>query len=219
VLFDIDGTLLDSNYAHVLAWQRALTACGAAVPAAAVHRCIGMSSDLLLRELVGPEAADDIEERAQELHGRRFAELASELRPLPGARELLAQLAARGVQPVLATSAGPAELPLLLRALAVDELGLLVVAGSDVTCAKPAPDVFQVAMSRAGVDPGHCIAVGDTQWDVTAAARAGIGCIGVLTGGRCAAELSAAGAVQVYPGTAEILNELNTAGRLHPLLI
>jgi HAD superfamily hydrolase (TIGR01509 family) len=209
VLFDIDGTLLDSNYLHALAWQRAFTECGHNVPTAWIHRHIGQGSDLLLQELL-PDVDEAGRAAAEEAHGRHFEVLKPELRAFDGAVELLAAVAQRGPRVVLASSASSAELPALIAALGGTEHVDVITSSEDVTDAKPDPEIFRVAMARAGVDAGHAIAVGDTVWDVAAARRAGLGCVGVLTGGISRAELDEAGAVAVYRDAADMLAGLDS---------
>ncbi|HEY3603052.1 MAG TPA: HAD family hydrolase [Sporichthyaceae bacterium] len=209
VLFDIDGTLLDSNYLHALAWRRAFVECGHNVPTAWIHRHIGQGSDLLLRELL-PGVDEAARAAAAAAHGRHFEVLKPELRAFDGAVELLAAVSQRGPRVVLASSASAGELPALLEALGGAEHVDVVTSSEDVTEAKPDPEIFRVAMARAGVDAGHAIAVGDTVWDIEAARRAGIGCVGVLTGGISRAELDEAGAVAVYRDTAELLAGLDS---------
>jgi len=209
VLFDIDGTLLDSNYLHALAWRRAFVELGHNVPTAWVHRHIGQGSDLLLAELL-PGADAGTLDAARKSHQQHFDALKPELRAFDGARELLAAVAHRGPRVVLASSASAGELPALLEALGGTEHIDVVTSSEDVSDAKPDPEIFQVAMARVGVDPGNAIAIGDTVWDIEAARRAGIGCVGVLTGGISRAELDDAGAVAVYRDAADLLAGLDS---------
>jgi HAD superfamily hydrolase (TIGR01509 family) len=209
VLFDIDGTLLDSNYLHALAWRRAFVELGYNVPTAWVHRHIGQGSDLLLAELL-PGADEGTLDAARKSHQQHFDALKPELRAFDGARELLAAVAQRGPRVVLASSASAGELPALLEALGGTEHIDVVTSSEDVSDAKPDPEIFQVAMARVGVDPGNAIAIGDTVWDIEAARRAGIGCVGVLTGGISRAELDDAGAVAVYRDAADLLAGLDS---------
>jgi len=209
LLLDVDGTLVDSTYVHVRAWGLALSALGERVAAWRVHRAIGMGSPQLLEHLLGAELADRLGEQAVEGHSREYAALSEELRPLPGARELVRELTRRGVRPVLATSASPEELERLRAVLDVEEELHAVTAGGDVESAKPAPDIVGVALERAGVRPEEAIFVGDAVWDVEAAGRAGVRCVGVLSGGIGAAELRDAGAVRVVADPADLLAHLD----------
>lgn len=210
VLFDIDGTLVDSNYLHTTAWRRAFLEAGCDSPTAWIHRCIGMGSDQLVREIVGPQP-DEVLAAVKAAHGRQFEAMRPELRAFAGARDLLGAVHARGCRVVLASSAGPTELPALLEVLGAGESVDIVTGGADVAAAKPEPDVFELAMRRAAVAPGNAVAIGDTVWDVQAAARAGIGCVGVLTGGTSAHELQAAGAMVVYRDVAQLLEALDAS--------
>jgi HAD superfamily hydrolase (TIGR01509 family) len=207
VLFDIDGTLVDSNYLHVEAWNRALVAVGHPTDAWRIHRAIGMGSDMLLEALVG-EDAEGIADEATRLHGLYLAEEASLLRPFHRARELLRAVAAQGSKVVLATSAAPDELSRLRRALDSDESVSAVTAAEDADEAKPEPDIVDIALRKAGVVASEAVMVGDAVWDIQAASRAGVPCVAVLSGGTGEGELRAAGAVEVYADAEALLNAL-----------
>jgi HAD superfamily hydrolase (TIGR01509 family) len=202
-LFDIDGTLCDTNYLHALAWRRTFTEHGFDVPTAEIHRRVGMGSGLLMRELIGEERED-----LKDTRRRYFGELKAEIRALPGARELLAEIDRRGGTVVLATSAEQSDVEALLKALDPGPHVQAVTSSADVDEAKPAPDVFAVALERAGARPEEALTVGDTIWDVQASARCGLGCTTVLTGGISRADLNEAGAVAVYQNCTEILEHL-----------
>lgn len=203
VLFDIDGTLTDTNYLHVLAWRRAFLDADLDVSCASIHRVIGMGSGLLMEELVG-EARDDVKEAWR----RHFDELRPEARAFPGAADLLAEVARRGATVVLASSSEEDDVEVLVEAIGAGDAVGLVISGGDVEAAKPSPEVFQVAMERADAHPSSTVAVGDTVWDVTSADKAGIGCVGVCSGGITAGELCDAGAVAVYRDVAELADQL-----------
>lgn len=207
VLFDIDGTLLDTTYLHASAWRRAFVECGRDIPTAWIHRRIGMGGDEMLRDLLGDDGSD-LARAARDGHRRHIDALIPEIRPFAEAREILAAVHRRGPRVVLATSASH-ELPALLGALGNPADVDVVTSAQDVEEAKPAPDVFVVGMERAGAEPGRSVAVGDTVWDVLAARNAGIGCIGVLTGGISRAELMDAGALAVYRDVGQLLEELD----------
>lgn len=207
MLFDIDGTLVDSNYLHVEAWGRALVAVGHPTDAWRIHRAIGMGSGELLALLVGDDA-DRIADAAKRLHGLYLAESASLLRPFHRARELLRAVAAQGSQVVLATSASPDELERLRRVLDSDESVSVVTAAEDVEEAKPEPDIVHTALRRAGVAASEAVMVGDAVWDIQAAARAGVPCVAVLSGGTGEGDLRAAGAVEVYADAEALLGAL-----------
>lgn len=209
-LFDIDGTLVDSNYLHVEAWDRAFAAVGHPVEVWRIHRAIGMDSAALLDELLGADAAA-LGDAAKAEHSAVYGGFSDRLRPFEGARELLAELDHRGVRVVLATSAPEDELETLLEVLGVDDTVDVVTSGQDVTHAKPAPDIVAVALERAGVAAECAVMIGDSVWDVEAAARVGVRSVGVLSGGTGRAELLDAGAVEVYDDIAALLRGLDAS--------
>ena len=211
VLFDIDGTLVDSNYLHIDAWQRAFQTLGTDVEAWRIHRSIGQDAGQLLSSLVG-ERPDDWMSRAKELHAENYKELAPRLRALPQARELLAALAERGIIVVLATSAPEEELNILLDLLDSDEAIHATTNADDVDVAKPDPDIVRVALDRAGVEPAEALFIGDSVWDMQAAARARVRSLGVLSGGIAGDLLMDAGAWTVFGGPAELLDRLDELG-------
>jgi len=204
VLFDVDGTLIDSNYLHVEAWSRAFAEVGQPVDAWRIHAAIGMDFSLLLKTLLG-DRADEPGERAAELHGRFYGEVSQNLRPLSGARELVREVARRGHIAVLATSAPENELAALREALQVDDFISMATSSEDVAVAKPEPDIVNVALERAGVDGCDAVFVGDSRWDVEASARAGVRCVALRSGGTGALELFNAGAFFVWDDPAELL--------------
>jgi len=207
VLLDIDGTLVDSNYLHVHAWVQAFADAGTPVDAWRVHRRIGMGSGRLLGELLGDDA-DALGDEVRERHREHYAALAGLLRPLPGARDLLRTLADRGAAVVLATSAAPEEVERLREVLDVDDL-VEITGSQDVDEAKPEPDLVHAALDLAGVPADRAVFVGDSVWDVQAAVRAGVPCVGVLSGGTAEAELRGAGAVAVAEDVAALLRDLD----------
>ncbi|WP_336645348.1 HAD family hydrolase [Microbacterium sp. USHLN186] len=209
-LLDVDGTLVDSNYLHVLAWQRALRDVGTDAPAASIHAAIGLDSDKLLDRIV-PDADDDLRERILSGHSAHYGDLSDELRLLPGARDLLRVLHERGVRVVLATSAPQEEVDRQLAVLDAEQWIDAVTTAEDVQTAKPEPDVFDVAIERAGVPAARCVAIGDARWDVIAAAKAGVAAVAVETGGTDRLVLTEAGAVSVYPGVQEIVDALQSS--------
>ena len=204
VLFDIDGTLVDTNYLHVLAWRRVFLDHGEPeITAAQIHRLVGMGSDEMLETLFGRPRPELKPGRA-----RHFDVLKAEIRAFPRAADLLRAVHDRGVRVVLATSAEKSDLEALLKALDADEAIDGVVSAGEVEAAKPAPDLFCVALEEAGTAPEATVVVGDTVWDVQAASRAGLGCVGVTSGGISPAELIEAGAVTVYDDVAALLDQL-----------
>jgi len=213
-LFDLDGTLVDSVYQHVLAWREALEREGIELSVWRIHRKIGMSGGLfaqgLLRE-TGRPLDPELLERLQRGHAEAYAQLRPRVRPLPGARELLAHLTEVGVPWAIATSgrlesAGPA-----IASLGVPE-GVPVVTRDQVRRAKPDPDLFLVAAERLGVSILDSIVVGDSVWDLLAARRARALGVGLLSGGYGADELERAGAYRVYEDPADLLRHLDEVG-------
>ncbi|MBV8789203.1 MAG: HAD family hydrolase [Mycobacterium sp.] len=209
VLFDVDGTLVDSNYLHVYAWQRAFDAEDIAVPAWRIHRSIGMDGSRLVEALSG-DAPSDVQERLSDAHSRFYSETVPLLAPLPGARALLRRVAELGLQVVLASSAPDDELETLLKVLDCDDVISKTTSSRDVDTAKPEPGIVQVALDRAGVDAEHAVFVGDAVWDAKAAQGAGLPCIGVLSGGIARAELQEAGASAVFADAQDLLDQLES---------
>ena len=210
VLFDIDGTLVDSNYAHIDAWWRAFTAIGESVDAWRIHRAIGMDSSKLLETLL-PEASDDTRGAAKQYHSAYYAEHQPRLRLLPGARALLAATAEAGHAVVLATSAPETELVRLRELLDAEEWLTAVTSAEDVDQAKPDPGIIAVALDRAGVEASSAVMIGDAMWDVESAGRVGVTSIGVMTGGVGGDELRGAGAAAVYDDAAAVLAAFRAA--------
>jgi HAD superfamily hydrolase (TIGR01509 family) len=205
VLFDIDGTLVDSNYLHVLAWRRAFLQRGEPeITAARIHRLVGMGTDQLLETLFGRPRPELKEDRA-----RQFDALKPEIRAFPRAADLLRAVHDRGGRVVLATSAEKSDLDALLAAIDADDAIDGVTSAGEVSRAKPEPDVFMVALDEAGTRPECTVVVGDTVWDVEAAARAGLRCVAVTSGGISRAELEAAGAVAIYDDVGALLDGLD----------
>ena len=210
VLFDIDGTLVDSNYLHIDAWSRALESVGNPVDAWRIHRGIGMDSSKLLTELLADREAE-LGDAAKDAHTANYAGLTDRLRPFEGARDLLRELHTRGFTVVLATSAPDEELKELRACLDIEDALDAVTSSEDVEQAKPDPDIVKVALDKAGVDAASAVFVGDTVWDAEAAGRAGVDFVGVLSGGISAAELTEAGAIAVYRNVEELLRELDSS--------
>lgn len=205
VLFDIDGTLLDTNYFHSVSWWYALREAGEDIAMARIHPLIGMGSDQLLTELLGEER-----EGLSDLHGKYYKAYKGDLHAFPKAADLLAAVAGRGVQVVLATSSEEEDLDQLLEALgAGDDVISEIVHGDMVGSSKPAPDIFAVALERLELDPEQTMVVGDTRWDIEAAAKCGLEVVTVLTGGSTRRDLDDAGAVAVYEDVADLLANLD----------
>jgi len=214
LIFDLDGTLVDTVYAHVFAWQRALAERGMAIDGWRIHRRIGMSGGLFTRA-VGRElgrALDEAEAHAlQDRHGELFREMLPERRALPGAVSLLAALRAGGVVHGIATSGRRPEIDASLAVLDVPDKTVVVQRG-DVERAKPAPDLFLECARRLGADTDECFVVGDAVWDLLAARRARMLSIGLLSGGYGDDELTRAGAFRVYRDPAELHSALDELG-------
>ncbi|WKK72126.1 HAD family hydrolase [Rathayibacter oskolensis] len=217
VLFDIDGTLADSNFLHIEAWARAFWQCDLEVASWRIQRAIGADAGELLGLLLEDAVDEPTRTQLKALHAKNYAELSARVEPLPGARELIAAIAARGARVVLATSAPQEELQVLLRVLDLGDSVHAITSGEDVETAKPSPDLIGIALERAGVTTDHAIMIGDATWDVIAAERAGLATIAVMSGGTGERELREAGAVAVYEDAAAILADLD-GGPLASLL-
>lgn len=208
VLFDIDGTLVDSNYLHVHAWYRAFHEVGQPVEAWRIHRSIGMDGTTLVSTLA-EDADDDTRSRLKDLHSRYYREQAPKLKRLPGARELLESVHNLGVHVVLATSAPEDELTVLREVLDCDHLIAAVTSSEDVETAKPQPDIINVALQRAMVSAANAVFVGDSVWDVEACVRAGVDSVAVLSGGVSRGELETAGAQRVFENPLDLCQHLD----------
>jgi HAD superfamily hydrolase (TIGR01509 family) len=206
VLFDVDGTLVDTNYLHALAWSRALRDAGEWAPMNALHRLVGMGGDQLVPRLRGEDSPS-----IREARSRHYKELLADARPFPGAAGLLRRVHSAGVAVVLATSSPGEELDHLRQLIDAEDAIDAHTTADDVRSSKPEPDVFLAAMEAAGVDPDRALAVGDSRWDVEAARAAGIGCVAVESGGFSQHELSEVGALQVYRDVEELGRQFRTS--------
>jgi HAD superfamily hydrolase (TIGR01509 family) len=216
LIFDLDGTLVDTVYAHVFAWQRAFAEVGLPIDGWRIHRRIGMSGGLHVRAAareVGRPIADDEANALQRRHGELYRELLPERRPLPGAVELLTELRTNGIVHGIATSGRRPEIDASLEALEVPA-DTVVVARGDVLRAKPEPDLFLTCAERLGTESDDCYVVGDAVWDLLAARRAGMLSVGLLSGGYGEDELTRAGAFRVYRDAAELRISLDELGVL-----
>ena len=214
LIFDLDGTLIDTVYAHVFAWQRALAEAGLPLEGWRIHRRVGMSGGLFTRAVareVGRPLSDAEVEQIQARHGELFRSLLPERRPLPGAVELLAHLREAGIRFGIATSGRRPEIDGSLEALEVGS-DVVVVERGDVMRAKPEPDLFLACQERMGVHVRDCTVVGDAVWDLLAARRAGMLSVGLLTGGYGEDELASAGAFRVYRDPEELDASLDELG-------
>jgi HAD superfamily hydrolase (TIGR01549 family) len=212
VLFDVDGTLVDSTYFHVVAFWQAFREAGFEVPARDIHRRIGMGADRLVRETLGED-----DERVVEGHTERFEPFLEQVAAIPGAVDLVRHCAARGLTVVLATSASAKEVEAQKRALE-GALGSVeaITSSEDAEESKPDPDILKAALDRGGLQASDCVFVGDAEWDIRAAAELGIPCVGLLVGGIGPDELRGAGAVAVYDGPRALLEAFDESplGRL-----
>ena len=214
LILDLDGTLVDTVYAHVFAWQRALDEAGMPIDGWRIHRRIGMSGGLFARGVareVGRPLTGEEAEAIQRRHGEIFRDLLPERRPLPGAKELLGELRSRGVVHGIATSGRRPEIDASLEALGVGDETVVIERGN-VARAKPEPDLFLACQEALGVSEADCYVVGDAVWDLLAARRARMLSIGLLSGGYGADELLAAGAFRVYQDAAELRRSLDELG-------
>jgi len=213
-LFDLDGTLIDSVYQHVIAWRAALAGIGIDLSVWRIHRRIGMSGGMmvsaLLRETGRTLSAKDIQ-RLQESHKAEYQAHADSVRPLPGASDLLHALTDAGVKWAIATSgyAATARSALALLGLPQDTP---MITRDRVRHAKPDPDLFLAAAAELGVEPRHAMVVGDSVWDLLAARRAGALGVGLMSGGYGREELERAGAYRVYADPADMLARLDELG-------
>jgi len=206
-LLDVDGTLIDTNYQHALAWYGAFRGHGIVLPLWRIHRSIGMGGDQLVPALVGEDVDEKAGDELRAQHDRLYGELIDEVEPLAGSRELLVELKERGLEVVLASSAPEEELEHYLDLLDAHEIADARTTKDDVEATKPAPDLVHAALDK--VKTGDAVMVGDTRWDVEAAARAGIETVCVLTGGWARQELLDAGASAVFESVDDLRNRLD----------
>ena len=203
VVLDVDGTLMDTNYLHTEAWARAFEETGHRVPRVKVHKEVGKGAELLIREFVDD---DDAVEEIQKLHSEFYAGFQKFGHPLPGAKELISSLKERGYEVWFVTSAKDEELEHHMQELEAEDNIAGVVNSSSVDNPKPAPDIFEEALRRAGTTAEETVALGDARWDVEAAKDAGIRTVAVLSGGAFhRQDLEEAGAVAVYEDCSALL--------------
>lgn len=199
VLFDVDGTLVDTNYLHAVTWAAAFRSLGYQVATSRLHHLVGQGSDRLVASALG---ADD--QAVADAHDDFYAPYLHDLRAFDGAADLLRKVKASGLTVVLATSAGERDAKFLRAAIDADDAIDAVTTKGDVAQSKPAPDLVQAALDAGGLDADHSVFVGDTVWDVQAAAAVGVPCICVLTGGIDERELRDAGAIEIYQNVEEL---------------
>jgi HAD superfamily hydrolase (TIGR01509 family) len=205
-ILDVDGTLVDTNYHHAVAWYRALRQNGKIAPLFEIHRLIGMGGDHFVAEIAGEAFEREHGEDARTAEKALYMQLIAEVEPLEGARDLIAHLKDRGHTVILASSAKAAEVDVYLDLLDARELADGWTTSADVEGTKPDPDLIQAAVEKAG--GGDAVMIGDSIWDCEAAKRAGIPTVAVLTGGFSEAELREAGAVAVFKTVPDLIEGL-----------
>ncbi len=208
VLLDVDGTLVDSTYLHAVCWWRAFRQHDHDVPMARIHRAIGMGSDKILDALLSDDRDRDKDDDLRTGHSALYAQYWDSLRPQPGAVDLVRACAGKGLTVGLASSAAPPEFAVLRRVLDVDDVVAGATNSGDAEESKPEPDIVQAALDRTGLAADETVFVGDAVWDVYAAGKLSIPCVGLTCGGISAAELRDAGAVAVYDDPADLLRHL-----------
>lgn len=207
-VFDVDGTLVDTNHLHVVTWWEAFRQAGHRVPMHAIHRAVGLGSADLIARLLGEDRDTGEDARIGAAHTTLYAQYFDRLPAFAGAGRLLRRLHQEGWTVVLATSASGPELRALRRALDADDAVDATASSDDVRQDKPAPEPVERALELAGVPAARAVFVGDTVWDMRAGAAAGVRCVGLLCGGIPRADLTAAGAEEVYDDPAHLLAEL-----------
>jgi HAD superfamily hydrolase (TIGR01509 family) len=206
-LLDVDGTLIDSNYQHALAWYRAFRQSGITLPLWRIHRHVGMGGDQLVPALVGPELDEERGEEIRDARKEEYRALIDEVAPLAGARELIGDLKQRGLTVVLASSSPQEEIDHYLDLLEARELADSWTTEDDVEATKPQPDLVHAALEKAGTDDATM--VGDTPWDIEAAGKASVPTICVITGGFSEQELREAGAAGVFESVEDLRQKLD----------
>ena len=207
-LLDVDGTLVDSNYHHALAWYRAFRRSGIVLPLWRIHRHVGMGGDQLLPALLGDRVDEEHGEEIRDARDEEYGGLIGEVSPLEGSRELIVDLKERGLTTVLASSSPQEEIDHYLELLDVRELADAWTTDDDVKATKPEPDLVHAALEKARTD--DAVMVGDTPWDVEAARKAGLETICVITGGFSEQELRDAGAVVVFESVQGLRQKLDS---------
>ena len=212
VIFDIDGTLMDTNPLHIRAWEQAFQHGGYSVPAERIAVEIGKGGDHLVPSILGDpqsKADEEEQERIRKAHDDEYKKIADQAKPFPSAAQILAQLHQRGLKVALASSASEQEVKRYLGDLDADKNVDVVVNKSDVESSKPAPDVFSVTLKKLGLKPDEAVAVGDTPYDISAARKLGLACVAVLSGGFSRDQLEAEGAVAIFASVAELMEHLD----------
>jgi HAD superfamily hydrolase (TIGR01549 family) len=208
VVLDVDGTLVDTNYQHALAWYRAFREHGIVLPIWRLHRHIGMGGDQFVEALTDAETERRLGDRIRSREGERYGETIGEVEPMEQAGELLRDLSERGHTVILASSAKPQEIEHYVDLLGARELADGWTSAGDVQATKPHPDLVNAALERASAQPRQAVMIGDSPWDARAAQRAGVRTVAVMTGGFSREELCQAGAVAVFESVAELRQAL-----------
>lgn len=208
-ILDIDGTLVDTNYQHALAWYRAFAKFDVVLPIWRIHRHIGMGGDQLIPALTDDDFERERGDDVRDAEKRLYMQMIGEVEPMRDARKLIEDVKARGHKALLASSAKQDEVDHYLDLLDARELADGWTSSADVQSTKPEPDLVHAALAKAGAEPGEAVMIGDTPWDVQAAERAGVPTIAVMTGGFSEQELRDAGAVAVYESVAELREQLD----------
>ena len=207
-IFDIDGTLVDTNYQHALAWYRAFRQHGVVMPIWQIHRAIGIGSDRIVEMLAGEQIEQDLGETLRAAEGPLYQEMIDEVEPMKGAHELLRDLKQAGHAVILASSAEEKDAERYIKLLDAAEFVDGYTTSADVKKSKPEPDIVHAAVEKAGGGPA--VMIGDSTWDCKAATRAELPSIGVLTGGFSEQELTEAGATIVFKSVEQLREHLNT---------
>jgi HAD superfamily hydrolase (TIGR01509 family) len=208
-ILDIDGTLVDTNYQHAIAWYRAFRRHGIILPVWRIHRHLGMGGDQVVEALTDERTENELGDAIRDVEGDLYGELIEEVEPMEGARKLISELGERGHVVVLASSAKEGEVEHYLDLLDARELADAWTTSSDVDATKPEPDLVESALGKVGGSAEDAVMIGDTPWDVKAADRAGVGTLAVLTGGFAIEELTESGARGVYESVAELRADLD----------
>jgi HAD superfamily hydrolase (TIGR01509 family) len=208
-ILDIDGTLVDTNYHHAVAWYRAFRQHEIVLPVWRIHRHIGMGGDQMIAALTDDRTEEEQGDEIRAAEKTLYMELIGEVEPMEGARELIERLNDRRYTVVLASSAKEVEVDHYLDLLDARELADAWTSSADVEETKPQPDLVKSALEKAGGDAGDAVMIGDTPWDIHAAKKAGVGTIAVRTGGFGVDELREAGAIALFESVAELLSKLD----------
>jgi len=209
-VLDVDGTLVDSNYQHALAWYRALRSLDVVQPVWRLHRLIGMGGDQVIKSIGGDELEERIGEEARKRQGEHVDEMLQEIAPLPGARDLLLAIKERGHRLVLASSGQPRHVDFAVELLDARDIADGITSSEDAEATKPAPDLLQVALAKLGAgEDASSVMIGDSVWDVEAAKNAGMPAITVRSGGFGDDELRDAGAIGIYDTPGDLARALD----------